>query len=216
MKRRGRRHRERKEEYYYKKAKDSGYRARSAYKLIQMDERFGLLKKNQFIVDLCGAPGGFSQYIKKKLGESCQILLVDIEKVEKLKGVTCLQLDITSDDILERMCEAVSNIRIDRLSIVDLLVADCSPKVIGRWSTDHARQIFLCEQAMIIATGLKAKLFVTKAFQGELFEDFVTAVKQSYRNVRLYKPKASRKSSAEIYLLARDLHEDAEKAEIRS
>ncbi|MFW9995383.1 MAG: SAM-dependent methyltransferase [Candidatus Odinarchaeota archaeon] len=215
MKRRGKRYYERKNEYYYKKAKDSGYRARSAYKLIQMDERFGLLKKNQFIVDLCGAPGGFSQYIKKKLNGHCQILLVDLEKVEKLEGVTCLQLDITSDDIVEKIRSTVSDMRDDRLPIVDLLVADCSPKVIGRWSTDHARQVFLCEQALTLATSLKARVFVTKVFQGELFESFVTAVKQSYCNIRLHKPKASRKSSAEIYLLAKELLENTENLEMR-
>ncbi|MHA2294776.1 MAG: RlmE family RNA methyltransferase [Candidatus Hodarchaeales archaeon] len=208
MKHRGKRRHERKDEYFYKMAKNEGYRARSAYKLIQMDEKFRLLKKNQVIVDLCGAPGGFSQYIRKKLGNHCQVVLVDLEKVDSIEGIFSLQLDITSGDTLIQIQKVVSEIRKDRRPVADLVVADCSPKVIGRWSTDQARQIFLCEHALAIAKGLKARIFVTKVFQGEYFNNYVATVKEIYQKVKLHKPKASRAKSAEIYLVARDFHEN--------
>lgn len=203
MKQRRKRKQDRKNEFYYKKAKSEGYKARSAYKLIQMDEKFNLFKKNQIIVDLCGAPGSFSQYIKKKLGGNCYIVLADIEKVNSLKGIECLQLDITTEDSLAIIKEIIAqnHPNADR---VDIVVADCSPKVSGSWSTDHARQIYLSERAFFIAKGLSARMFVTKIFQGELLEDFIHEVRKFYRSVKLHKPKASRKTSAEIYLLARD------------
>ncbi|MHA1167778.1 MAG: SAM-dependent methyltransferase [Candidatus Hodarchaeales archaeon] len=204
MKQRGKRKQDRKHEFYYKKAKAEGYKARSAYKLIQMDEKFNLFRKNQVIVDLCGAPGGFSQYIKRKLGNDCYIVLADIEKVDAMKGIDCLQLDITTEDSVAIIKETIARSHPNNKR-VDIVIADCSPKVIGSWSTDHARQIYLSENAFQIARGLSARMFVTKVFQGELLEDFITEVKKVYRSVKLHKPKASRKTSAEIYLLARGM-----------
>ncbi|MHA2271557.1 MAG: SAM-dependent methyltransferase [Candidatus Hodarchaeales archaeon] len=183
---------------YSKRAKKEGYRSRAAYKLIQLQKRFKILRKGQVIVDLCGAPGGWSQIASSEVGDTGKVILVDLEPVFDLDNITCLRADITSPSIVKQIQDSL-----DAFKRVDIVLADCSPKVIGQWDTDHARQIWLSQNALQIAVQLQAKIFACKLFQGDLFQQFLVEVKRHYPRTNFHKPQASRKQSAEIYLLAR-------------
>ncbi|MFW9916092.1 MAG: SAM-dependent methyltransferase [Candidatus Thorarchaeota archaeon] len=183
---------------YSKRAKKEGYRSRAAYKLMQLQKRFKILHKGQVIVDLCGAPGGWSQIASSEAGDAGKVILVDLEPVFDLDNITCLRADITSPSIVQQI-----QARLDAFKRVDVVLADCSPKVIGQWDTDHARQIWLSQNALHIAVQLQAKIFACKLFQGDLLQEFLVEVKQHYPRTNFHKPRASRKQSAEIYLLAR-------------
>ncbi|MHA2501158.1 MAG: SAM-dependent methyltransferase, partial [Candidatus Hodarchaeales archaeon] len=115
-----------------------------------------------------------------------------------LDNITCLRADITSPSIVKQIQDSL-----DAFKRVDIVLADCSPKVIGQWDTDHARQIWLSQNALQIAVQLQAKIFACKLFQGDLFQQFLVEVKRHYPRTNFHKPQASRKQSAEIYLLAR-------------
>ena len=188
--------RKRKPDYYYYKAKEEGYKSRASYKLIQMQEKFKIFKKGQVVIDLCGAPGGWAQVAKSYVGSKGKIILLDIQPVSDLKGVETYEKDITHTD--------TANFILDQLDVekrVDIVMSDCAPKVIGAWHTDQARQIYLAENALIIGIKLCAKVVICKVFEGHGFIELQNIAKKSYSKVRVYKPKASRKQSAETYVL---------------
>lgn len=187
--------RKRKPDYYYYKAKEEGYKSRASFKIKQMHEKFNLFKRDQVIIDLCGAPGGWAQVAKEFIGSKGRIIILDLQHV-KLQGIESHECDITSEDTLSFILKEISP-----KSTVDLVLADCAPKVSGAWATDQARQIFLAENAFILAVKLQADTFVTKVFEGRDFNEFRENAKKSYTSVRVYKPKASRKESAETYVI---------------
>lgn len=189
----------RKPDHYYYKAKKEGYRSRAAYKIQQMDQKFNIFTKGQVVLDLCGAPGSWSQVTRKAVGHTGHVILLDLQNVN-LSDVDCYKCDITSDEIIPLL--------IDVLGIsptVDLLLADCSPKVTGAWDTDQARQIHLAETSIRLAIQLKASTVVTKVFQGRDFQNLRRFVSKYYKNIHIFKPKASRSRSAEMYLVIKDL-----------
>lgn len=188
--------RKRKPDYYYFKAKEEGFKSRASYKLLQMHEKFRLFKRGQIIVDLCGAPGGWAQVAQSKIGSRGRVLLLDIQDVMDLEGVECYQKDITENDTAEFISELLNE-----GEHVDIVLSDCAPKVIGAWHTDQARQMFLAENALILGIKLEANIVVCKVFEGVGFNEFRNAGKKSYTSTRVYKPKASRKQSAETYIL---------------
>ena len=199
--------RRRKGDFYYYLAKKEGYKSRAAYKLEQMDEKFHLFHhKQKLIVDLCGAPGGWSQVIHKKVPHATKILLIDLAHVtlKDLDNVTCLQCDITTQEVIEQV-KKIMDLNVPKLEKVDVVLSDCAPKVGGNYATDQARQIYLAMHAFRVATYFHADTFLAKCFDGTDFPDFKTLVKQGSENIRLYKPPASRSESAEIYVIAKGL-----------
>ena len=185
-----------KDEHYYKEAKKQGYRARSAFKLKQMVKKYNLLKGVHTIVELCSSPGGWTQVLKE-LDSSLQIVAVDLASMPPLEGVKFIQGDILDEQVIERI-EALTG------GSVDLVLSDCSPKVTGQWDLDVARQLSLVEGTIDIAhrlLGNKGKV-LTKVFQGPGFQEFLQSVRKKFNSVKLIKPDASRKTSAEMYLLA--------------
>ena len=199
--------RRRKGDFYYYLAKKEGYRSRAAYKLEQIDEKFHIFNHNQkLILDLCGAPGGWSQVIHKKVPQATKILLIDLARVtlKDLNNVTCLQCDITNQEIIEEVKKVMES-SIPKLEKVDVVLSDCAPKVGGNYATDQARQIYLAMHAFRVATLFHADIFLAKCFDGTDFSDFKDLVKQGYENIRLYKPPATRSESAEIYVIAKDV-----------
>jgi 23S rRNA (uridine2552-2'-O)-methyltransferase len=188
---------ERKRERYYQAAKKHGYRSRSAYKLRQIAINHKLLTGVDRVVELCSYPGGWTQVLRE-LDPSLQIIAVDLEAMNSIEGVKFVQGDILEQETIDRI-EALTG------GFVDLILSDCSPKVTGQWELDVVRQLSLAEGTIDIAyrlLGSKGKV-LAKVFQGTGFQEFMVSVRKKFNSVKLIKPDASRKTSAEIYLLAK-------------
>ncbi|MHA1868514.1 MAG: RlmE family RNA methyltransferase [Candidatus Heimdallarchaeaceae archaeon] len=185
-------------DYFYNKAKKQGYRSRASYKLLQIHEKFHIFKKNQKVVDLGASPGGWTQVASEKVGNNGLVIAIDKAYIPplNLKNVDILQMDIMNETISEYLKE--------RYGLVDVLLSDCAPNVSGKWSLDHSIQIMLAERAIKIAEDILKDegWIIVKVFQGEQFTNFVSYSKKVFTTVKLFKPQASRKKSAEIYLIA--------------
>ena len=188
---------ERKKEHYYQAAKRHGYRSRSAYKLRQIAKTHKLLLGVDRVVELCSSPGGWTQVLRE-LDPSLQIVAVDLDAMPPLEGVKFFQGDILEDKTIERI-KALTG------ETVDLVLSDCSPKLTGQWELDVVRQLSLVECTIDIAHSLlgnKGKV-LSKVFQGPGFQELLVSVRKKFNSVKLIKPAASRKTSAEMYLLAK-------------
>ncbi len=186
----------RKKEHYYLAAKKHGYRARSAYKLRQIIKKHRLLRGVNRVVELCCAPGGWTQVLLE-FDPGLQIIAIDLSTMAPLKNVRFIQGDINDPKVLEQI-ESLTDGR------VDLVLADCSPRVTGAWELDAARQLALAERTIDIAMKFLTDdgKVLTKVFQGPGFQEFLKETRAMFTSVRLIKPEASRRTSAEIYLLA--------------
>jgi 23S rRNA (uridine2552-2'-O)-methyltransferase len=185
-----------KKEHYYKAAKKHGYRSRSAYKLRQIAKKYKLLSGVDKVLELCCSPGGWTQVLRE-LDKHLYIVAVDLQAMQPIENVAFIQGDIQNPDILERIEKLTEG-------SVDLVLADCSPNVSGTWDLDVVRQISLVEKTIELSRkllGVHGKV-LTKVFQGPGFQEFLESVRSRFNSVRLIKPDASRKTSAEIYLLA--------------
>jgi 23S rRNA (uridine2552-2'-O)-methyltransferase len=185
-------------DHYYRKAKDEGYRARSAYKLLQMNEKFHLIKKGDCVVDLGAAPGGWLQVAREISGG--KVVGVDLEEIEAIPGVTTYQADITEESTVNLVKEALGG-------SADVVICDAAPNLSGAWDRDHAISIDLARSALQAAKRLLRPRgnFVVKVFQGDMFPAFLGEVKREFGSVQAHSPAASRKESAETYVVARHL-----------
>ena len=183
------------QDFYYRKAKFEGYRSRASYKLLQIQERYRIVQRGDIVVDLGAAPGGWLQVIRQL---DATAIAVDLQQIAPLDGVTSIRADITAPDIVvERIQELVGQ--------VNVVVSDAAPNLSGVWSLDHARSIDLSSCALKIATGVlkTGGNFVVKVFQGDLFDTFTREVSAHFSFVKSFNPRASRKQSAEIYVVAK-------------
>ncbi len=199
--------RERKRDYYYRKAKEGKYRSRATFKLLQAARKYGFLKRGDVVVDLGAAPGGWLQASREIVGSEGFVLGVDLKNVQPLEApnVHTVVGDVADAETL-RLVETILP------SAADVVISDLSPNVSGVWEVDHARQMDLAMTSLIFAQRfLRAdgNLFV-KVFQGDLFGGFIDRVKKHFSRVRIVKPKASRARSAEIYVLAMGLKKTVE------
>lgn len=185
-------YRERKKEGYYRAAKKEGYRARSAYKLFQIQKKYHVIKKGDCILDLGAAPGGWSQ-VAVRCG--AKVTAVDIEYMRPIEGVQFIQGDITESITVQRIKEKAKEI--------DAVISDISPNITGNYTLDQARSIWLSENTLDIAreTLKKNGKFVCKVFVGEDYQSFLKKVKDDFQIVKAFSPHASRKTSSEIYLI---------------
>jgi len=188
----------RKRDYYYRKAKEEKYRSRAAYKLIQAVKKYNFIHSNDVVVDLGSAPGGWLQVARQIVGEKGFVLGVDLRKIEPLnyENVHVIIGDIREMDTLRRIKAILPR-------PADVVISDISPNISGVWELDHIRQIELAKSALKIALSVLRVNgnFFTKVFQGELFDQFLNEVRKHFSRVEIFKPKASRKESAEIYIL---------------
>jgi 23S rRNA (uridine2552-2'-O)-methyltransferase len=192
---------EKKSEHFYKEAKRVGYRARSAFKLQQIQKKFHIISKGDCVIDLGAAPGGWSQVAREIVGDEGVIIGVDIKPIKPMEGVKFVQGDMTNQDTKENILKNIKN------NTADVILSDMAPDITGNYSVDHARSIWLCEKALHTAKFLLKPEgnFVCKIFEGESMEKFVKNVKQLFRMVKKFSPSASRKSSSEVYLIAKSL-----------
>ncbi|KAA0006010.1 MAG: RlmE family RNA methyltransferase [Thermoplasmata archaeon] len=190
---------EKKREHYYKEAKRLGYRARSAFKLLQIQKKFHVIKKNDIVIDLGAAPGSWSQVAREITGEHGIVIGVDISPVKPINGVIFLQGDMTKDETIEKIRNHLG----DRKA--DVVISDMSPDISGSYSVDHARSIYLCEQALKTVDLLLRNNgnFVCKVFSGEYLDSFIQKVNDRFRVVKQFVPRASRKSSSEVYVIGK-------------
>jgi 23S rRNA (uridine2552-2'-O)-methyltransferase len=190
---------ERKNEYYFKKAKEENYRSRSTYKLVQANEKYDFIKRNSIVVDLGAAPGGWIQAARKMTGKNGFVLGVDLKPIEPFtqEYIRTIIADFTEPGSVDLILSFLKR-------KADVVLCDAAPNVTGVWEVDHARQIDLAEKALEIAQCVlkPSGSFFVKVFEGELLNDFLQTVKTLFDEVRLVKPMASRQQSSEMYLLA--------------
>lgn len=182
---------------YVSEAKRLGYRSRAAFKLIELDEKFGLLKGVRAVVDLGAAPGGWTQVLVERLGGSARILAVDIAAFEPVPGAECLQLDFLQPHAPARISEALGG-------PADLVLSDMAAPTTGHRQTDHLRTMALCEAAFAFACDVLAPggSLVAKVLEGGTSGDLLAEMKRRFRKVRHAKPPASRPESVEWYVVA--------------
>ena len=182
---------------YVSEAKRLGYRSRAAFKLIELDEKYGLLKGVRNAVDLGAAPGGWTQVLVQKLKPGARIIAVDIAEFEPVAGADCLQLDFLMPHAPERIAEEFG-------VPVDLVLSDMAAPTTGHRQTDHLRTMALCEAAFAFARDVLAPggAFVAKVLEGGTSGDLLAEMKRHFRKVRHVKPPASRPESVEWYVVA--------------
>jgi 23S rRNA (uridine2552-2'-O)-methyltransferase len=193
---------ERKNDPYHKRAKEEGYRSRSAYKLKQMDDRFHFFRGARYVLDIGAAPGGWLQVASEAVGEDGLVVGVDQNPIEYLElgNVETIVGDILEEETLDEIRELLPG-------SVDVVLSDLAPNISGAWEVDQFLQIDLARMALKISQDLLRRdgWFVVKAFMGPEYEAYLKDVKAAYRKVNVVKPLASRKGSAEVYLVARHM-----------
>lgn len=188
-----------KRDIYYRLAKKNKYRARSVYKLMNIDEEYNLFQNIENVVDLCAAPGSWSQYACEKLtkkGRNARVVSVDVQDIIPIEGATFIKDDITSTSCLESILEVLSGPR------ADLVMCDGAPDITGIHEIDEYLQMELLISAL--ATSLRVSKtgssFVGKCLQGEYISSIANHFGKFYNKTTLLKPKASRTESMECFL----------------
>jgi 23S rRNA (uridine2552-2'-O)-methyltransferase len=182
---------------YVKKAKAEGYRSRAAYKLLELDEKFGLLKGLNAVVDLGIAPGGWSQVVRRKSPKAA-VAGIDLLPTDPIDGVAILQMDFMDEDAPARLREALG------ASHADLVMSDMAANTVGHPQTDHLRTMALVEAGLEFATEVlrPGGAYVAKVLAGGADNSLVAALKRHFTTVKHAKPPASRKDSSEWYVIA--------------
>jgi 23S rRNA (uridine2552-2'-O)-methyltransferase len=181
---------------YVRRAKAEGYRSRAAYKLIELDERFGLLKSVKRVLDLGIAPGGWSQVVRR-VQPKARIVGIDLLPTDPIEGVTILQMDFLDDNAPVILAEELGG-------KADLVLSDMAANTVGHQQTDHLRTMGLVEAAAYFAGDVLAPggAFVAKVLAGGADHDLVALLKRMFATVKHAKPPASRKDSSEWYVIA--------------
>ncbi len=184
---------------YVQAAKRDGYRSRAAFKLLQIDERFELLKPGRRVVDLGAAPGGWTQIAVERVESTDTektVVAIDVLEMEPLAGAEILMGDIEDDSAVERLRSAIG-------TQVDIVLSDMAVPTTGHAATDHLRTLALAEAAFLFACEVLAPggAFATKVFQGSDEPALFNAMNERFTSVRRFKPKASRSDSVEMFLV---------------
>ena len=181
---------------YVKQARADGYRSRAAYKLIELDEKFGLIRGSKRVVDLGIAPGGWSQVVRK-IAPKAEVVGIDLLEVEPIEGVTIFQMDFMDDAAPAALEEALGG-------PPDLILSDMAANTVGHKQTDHLRTMGLVEAGawFAVETLEKGGAFVAKGFAGGTDAELLKQLKQNFKTVKHAKPPASRKGSSEWYVVA--------------
>lgn len=183
---------------YVAAAQEQGFRSRAAFKLIQLDEKFKLLRPGMRVLDLGAAPGGWTQVTAKAIAKlSCKLVALDILPMEPIPGVEILEMDFTLEDAPNKLKALMGG-------PADLVLSDMAPNTTGHPGTDHIRIMGLSEMAAAFAIDILAPggAFVCKFFQGGAEQDVLNLLKLHFAKVRHAKPPASRAESSETYLVA--------------
>ena len=180
---------------FQRKARREGYRARSTYKLKDIQKRSKIFKNGDKVLDLGAAPGGWSQVALEFIGEEGKLVGVDLQHILPLAGAIFIQGDLRESETREQLQELMPK--------ADVVISDMSPNLSGNYSVDQARSVELSSLALEIAAERKASAFVVKVFEGSDFQEYRKAVIDEFGSVRTLSPEASRKQSSEVYLIAK-------------
>lgn len=180
---------------FVQKARREGYRSRAVYKLIEIDQKDRLFRPGQLVVDLGAAPGGWSEYVVGRVGDSGTVIGLDLLPVEPVAGMQFIQGDFTEQSILDELITLVGGHK------AGVVLSDMAPNLSGMESVDQPRSMYLAELALDFAGEFLSDdgVFVVKLFQGAGFESFVTSLRDQFTSVKFRKPQASRGRSSETY-----------------
>lgn len=182
---------------FVKQAHKDGYRARAAYKLLEIQEKHKIIKSGMTVVDLGAAPGSWSQIASKLVGEKGLVIASDILTMDALPDVTFLQGDFREQTVFDELLRILDGRQ------VDVVISDMAPNTSGNRAVDQPRQIYLCELALDFAEKVLHKngQFIVKVFQGDGFDEFRKDVLNRFDTLKTAKPQASRARSKEVFLI---------------
>jgi 23S rRNA (uridine2552-2'-O)-methyltransferase len=188
-----------KKDIYIRKSKTEGYRSRAAYKLIEIDEKFKILNNGISVIDLGAAPGSWLQYISKKIKNS-KIVSIDLRQIEKIDNTFHIKGDFTNE-------KYQSQIRNLFKSNVDVVLSDMAANTTGNKNLDSIYTGELCKEAMIFSKKILKQngKFVSKVFMGSIFNEIISEAKSIFNEVKVFKPKSSKKDSKEIFIICKNL-----------
>jgi len=184
---------------YVRQSKVDGYRARSAYKLIEIDEKFKIFKGGMYVVDIGAAPGSWSQYASKVV-KSGKIISIDLKEMEEIKNTIQIKGDFTENDIQNKIKDHINK-------KIDVVMSDMAVNTTGIKNIDSIQTGELCMEAMIFSKEVISKkgFFISKIFMGSSFNEIVTLGKKIFKEVKVFKPKSSRKDSKESFVICKNL-----------
>ncbi|MEO9366030.1 MULTISPECIES: RlmE family RNA methyltransferase [Candidatus Nitrosocaldus] len=205
-------------DYYRRLAKESGYKSRAAYKLLEINKSFHIFRKGDKVLDIGCYPGGWLQVASSAVGSDGLVLGVDVREMDVGKGKGKGKGEREEDDgdgkgfgaNVRFLCMSVEDDALaarvkDILDEVDVVLSDVSPNLSGIWSLDHAKQIYMSRRVLDVAKVLLKDdgSAVLKVFDGDMLKEFIDEVKMYFKKVYIHKPKASRKESSELYLVCK-------------
>jgi len=188
-----------KRDIYVRQSKVDGYRARSAYKLIEIDEKFKIFKNGISVIDLGAAPGSWSQYSSKVI-KNGRIVSIDLKEMESIEKITQIRGDFTNDSSKEEIKKLFK-------TKVEVVLSDMAVNTTGIKNIDAIYTGELCKEAMVFARGILTKqgIFVSKIFMGGTFNEIIIDAKSIFMEVKVFKPKSSRKDSKESFIICKKL-----------
>ncbi len=184
---------------YVRQSKVDGYRARSAYKLIEIDEKFKIFKGGMTVIDIGAAPGSWSQYASKVV-KSGKIISVDLKDMDKIKNTIQIKGDFTNSEIKNHIKSYLDK-------GPDVVMSDMAVNTTGIKNIDSIQTGELCKEAMVFSKEviLKKGFFISKIFMGSTFNEIVALGKKNFKEVKVFKPKSSRKDSKESFIICKNL-----------
>ncbi len=184
---------------YVRQSKIDGYRARSAYKLIEIDEKFKIFKGGMNVLDIGAAPGSWSQYVSKVV-KNGKIISIDLKEMEKISNTTQIKGDFTEIDIQRQIKKSLGE-------KVDIVISDMAVNTTGIKDIDSIQTGELCKEAMIFSKDVISKngFFISKIFMGRTFNEIVALGKKIFKEVKVFKPKSSRKDSKESFIICKNI-----------
>ncbi|WP_440914943.1 RlmE family RNA methyltransferase [Candidatus Pelagibacter sp.] len=184
---------------YVRQSKVDGFRARSAYKLIEINEKFKIFKGGLTVIDIGAAPGSWSQYVEK-ISKNGKLISIDLKKMEPIGNSLQIQGDFTEESVQQEIKKNTD-------SKVDVVMSDMAVNTTGIKNIDSIQTGELCKEAMIFAKDLLSEngYFISKIFMGGTFNEIVAEGKKYFKEVKVFKPKSSRKDSKESFIICRKL-----------
>jgi 23S rRNA (uridine2552-2'-O)-methyltransferase len=188
-----------KKDIYVRQSKVDGYRARSAYKLIEIDEKFKIFKGDMFVIDIGASPGSWSQYVSKVV-KNGKLISIDLKEIDEIKNTTLIKGDFTDENIKNKIKNFLNK-------KPDVIISDMAVNTTGIKDLDSLQTGELCKEAIYFAKDVLSKngFFVSKIFMGSSFNEIVALSKKTFKEVKVFKPKSSRKDSKESFIICKKI-----------
>ena len=188
-----------KKDIYVRQSKVDGYRARSVYKLIEIDEKFKIFKGDMFVIDIGAAPGSWSQYVSKVV-KNGKLISIDLKEMDEIKNTTLIKGDFTDENIKNKIKNFINK-------KPDVIISDMAVNTTGIKDLDSLQTGELCKEAIYFAKDVLSKngFFVSKIFMGSSFNEIVALSKKTFKEVKVFKPKSSRKDSKESFIICKKI-----------